>query len=213
MVELAGGESANMTDVTVSLANTAPEVERCLALRYRVYVEEMRCPAPAADHERKLDRTAEDGEALHFCARSGGGLIATMRVFHGARGFPRSFVEACRSHVRLHDLPRLLAQAPPLEEIAVVSRLAIDPRHRGGSAIVTLVRESFRILRERHPQTSLVFILALDNSRLLGLYQMLGFQRLDRDRTYPSDLGPVVPMFSQMKKPLHPSGSGALKVP
>ncbi len=204
MVELAGGESANMTDVTVALANTAPELESCLALRYRVYVEEMGCPAPAADHARKLDRTAEDGEALHFCARSGGELIATLRVFHGARGFPKSFVDACKSHVRLRDLPRLLAQAPPLEEIAVISRLAIDPRHRGGPAIVTLVRESFRILREQHPRTGMVFILALDNPRLLGLYRMLGFHRLDRDRSYPSDLGPVVPMFSQMKQPLPP---------
>jgi ribosomal protein S18 acetylase RimI-like enzyme len=83
-------------------------------------------------------------------------------------------------------------------EVAVISRLAIDPRHRGGIAIVSLFREAFRLLMEQHPKTSLIFILAMDNPRLLSLYRMLGFERLDEHLFYPSDLGPTVPMCAKV---------------
>ena len=51
---------------------------------------------------------------------------------------------------------------------------------------------------EQHPNTTLIFILAMDNPRLLALYRMLGFERLDEDLLYPSDLGPTVPMCARL---------------
>src|SRR5512140_3574661 len=99
MAQLDRRQSPNMTpastppEVVVSIASAAADREACLALRYRVYIEEMKCPAPAADHIRKLDITAEDDLAIHFGAWLGPDLIATLRMFHGARGFPESFVE------------------------------------------------------------------------------------------------------------------------
>jgi hypothetical protein len=81
----------------------------------------------------------------------------------------------------------------------VVSRLAIDSRYRGGTATVALFRESFRLLLEKYPETSLLFVLSLDNPRLLALYKMLGFQTLAPERTFDSDLGPIVPMFKKLR--------------
>jgi ribosomal protein S18 acetylase RimI-like enzyme len=62
-----------------------------------------------------------------------------------------------------------------------------------------LFREAFRLLMEQHPKTSLIFILAMDNPRLLSLYRMLGFERLDEHLLYSSDLGPTVPMCAKVK--------------
>jgi predicted GNAT family N-acyltransferase len=186
-------------DIVVSIAGAAADREACLALRYRVYIEEMKCPAPAANHARRLDCTAEDDHAIHVGAWIGGELIATLRIFHGARGFPESFVEHAKSALRSGNLLRFrkFAGTPP-SQVAVISRLAIEPGHRGGTAIVSLFREAFRLLMEQHPKTSLIFILAMDNPRLLALYRMLGFERLDEDLLYPSDVGPAVPMFAHV---------------
>jgi predicted GNAT family N-acyltransferase len=192
--------SSTPPDIVVSIADAAADREACLALRYRVYIEEIKSPAPAADHACKLDLTAEDDYAIHVGAWIGRELIATLRIFHGARGFPESFVNHAKAALHSGNLRRLrkFAGASP-SEVAVISRLAIDPRHRGGIAIVSLFREAFRLLMEQYPKTSLIFILAMDNPRLLSLYRMLGFERLDEHLLYPSDLGPTVPMCAKVK--------------
>jgi predicted GNAT family N-acyltransferase len=186
-------------DIVVSIADTAADREACLALRYRVYISEMKCPAPGADHARMLDLTAEDDQAIHVGAWIGRELIGTLRIFHGARGFPESFVKHAKAALRSGNLSRFrkFTGTSP-SEVAVISRLAIDPGHRGGTAIVSLFRESFRLLMEQHPKTRLIFILAMDNPRLLALYRMLGFERLDEHLLYPSDLGPTVPMCAKL---------------
>jgi predicted GNAT family N-acyltransferase len=191
--------AATSPDVVVFIARTAAEREACLALRYRVYITEMKCPSPTADHARKLDLTAEDDDAIHVGAWIGRDLIATLRIFHGARGFPGSFVEHAKAALQSCDLRRLrkFAGVPP-SRVAVISRLAIDPGHRGGTAIVRLFRESFRLQMEEYPDTSLLFILAMDDPRLLALYRMLGFERLDEQLTYTSDLGSTVPMCARL---------------
>ena len=205
MAQLDRRESPDMThgstsaDIVVSIARTAAEREACLALRYRVYIEEMKCPAPTADHARSLDSTAEDDHAIHVGAWIGGDLIATLRIFHGALGFPESFVEHAQAALRTGNPLRFLKFAGTFpSQVAIISRLAIDPGHRGGTAIISLFREAFRLVMEQHPQTTLIFILAMDNPRLLALYRMLGFERLDEDLLYPSDLGPAVPMFAHV---------------
>jgi predicted GNAT family N-acyltransferase len=213
------------SDLRVSLAQTETEREACFALRYRVYVEEMGCPLSTADRDRKLDRTAEDQDALHFCAWDGDQLAGVLRVFHGARGIPAWFAESSSAYHSVEnlraarralqgddggavsvwqalrgkaDLARFITGFP-LAQIAVVSRLAIDSRYRGGAAIVALFRESFRLLLQGYPETSLIFVLSLDNPRLLALYKMLGFQPLAAERTFHSDLGPIVPMYKKLR--------------
>jgi predicted GNAT family N-acyltransferase len=187
-------------DVVTFVASTPAEREACLALRYRVYIEELKCPSLTADHARKLDVTAEDDDAIHVGAWIGSDLIATLRIFHGARGFPGSFVEHAKAALQNCDLRSLrkFAGVSP-SRVAVISRLAIDPGHRGGTAIVRLFRESFRLLMEDYSDTSLLFILAMDDPRLVALYRMLGFERIDEQLSYPSDLGSAVPMCARLK--------------
>src|SRR4051794_28241339 len=198
MAQLDGGEFANMSStVSVSIAQTEAQRVACFALRYRVYAEELGCPLSDADPGLKLDRTPEDATALHFGAWDGAELAATMRVFHGQDGFPQSLIDSCRAQLSLDNIKAWLADrqgglslldgiqasrdiarflsAKPLPQLAVVSRLAIDSRYRGGTVIVALFRESFRLLLEQYPETSLLFILSLDTPRLVALYKMLGF--------------------------------------
>jgi len=195
MAQLDSGESADMNhpdaidEIVVSVARSEAERDACFALRYRVYVEELGCRIAAADHRRKLDYAAEDDTAILFCAHSGGKLIGTVRVHHGAgMGIPRCFHEAC-------DLPRFLANTP-LTRMAAIGRLAIDVPYRGGKTVVTLLRDCFRVIIEDHPDTSLVFILALDDRRLIDVSRLLGFRRVDPERLYMMDVGLSVPMFS-----------------
>jgi predicted GNAT family N-acyltransferase len=191
--------ASESADIVVSIAQAAADREACLALRYRVYIEEMKCPAPTADHAHGLDCTAEDDHAIQVGAWIGGDLIATLRIFHGARGFPESFVKHAQAALRTGNVLSFHKFAgTSSSQIAIISRLAIEPRHRGGSAIISLFRDAFRLLMEQHPQTSLIFILAMDNPRLLALYRMLGFERVHEDLLYPSDLGPTVPMFTHV---------------
>jgi predicted GNAT family N-acyltransferase len=230
MAQLDCGQAADMnpapnSGLRVSIAQTDAEREACFELRYRVYVEEMGCSLATADRDRKLDRTAEDNDAFHFCVWDGGELAGVLRLFHGARGVPAWFtgsssvydsvenLRAARRALQGDDGGALsvwqalrgkagLAQfitGFPLARIAVVSRLAIDSRYRGGTATVALFRESFRVLLEKYPGTSLLFVLSLDNPRLLALYKMLGFQTLAPERTFDSDLGPIVPMYKKLR--------------
>jgi predicted GNAT family N-acyltransferase len=230
MAQLDGGQATDMNcaaqvGLRVSLAETEAEREACFSLRYRVYVEEMGCPLATADRDRKLDRTVEDCDALHFGVWDGDELAGVLRLFHGARGVPAWFSDSSRTYYSVENLRAArralqgndggavsvwqalrgkagLAQFVtgfPLAQIAVVSRLAIDSRYRGGAATVALFRESFRLLLEKYPETSLVFILSLDNPRLLALYKMLGFQALAPERAFDSDLGPIVPMYKKLR--------------
>src|SRR5215216_3996210 len=121
-------DASTPADIVVSIAEAVADREACLALRYRVYIEEMKCPAPAADHSRQLDCTAEDDRAIQVGAWIGGEVIATLRMFHGARGFPESFVEQAKAALRSRNLLRFrkFAGTSP-SQVAVISRLAIHP--------------------------------------------------------------------------------------
>jgi predicted GNAT family N-acyltransferase len=230
MAQLDRGQAEDMnltakSGLRVSLAQTETEREAGFALRYRVFVEEMGCSLTTADPDRKLDRTAEDHDALHFCVWDGDELAGVLRLFHGARGVPAWFAEGSGAYYSVENLRATrralrgddggilsvwqalrgkadLAQfitGFPLARIAVVSRLAIDSRYRGGAATVALFRESFRLVLEKYPETSLLFVLSLDNPRLLALYSMLGFQTLAPERAFDSDLGPIVPMYKKLR--------------
>lgn len=190
--------------VVVQVATTDGERQACFALRYRVLVEELKWDIPTADHHRRLDRTAEDHSATHIYARCNDDVIGTMRLHHGATSeIPRELREACELH-------RFLADTP-IDQMVTIGRLALDARQRGGPATVALFQGCVRFLKESHPTTSLVFIFATEEPRLIALYRLLGFRPIDPDKRYPVAMG--VPMFSRITAtdaptPKYSGGSG-----
>lgn len=171
----------------VRVAETAAERELCYMLRYRVYVEEFQCKVPTADHQRKQDWTKDDDTATLYYASLGDEIVGTIRIHHGAdTDIPIAFYQTC-------DLQRFLADTP-LEQMMAVGRLAIDASHRGGKATVALIQGCFSSVLDNHPDTRLVFILALDEPRLTAMYRMLGFRPVGQ-KTYLYDLGQTLPMF------------------
>lgn len=175
--------------VVVRVATTDVERQACFALRYRVLVEELKWDIPTADHHSRFDRTAEDDSATHIYARHNEDVIGTMRLHHGATSeIPRELREAC-------EMQRFLADTP-IDRMVTIGRLALDARHRGGPATVALFQGCVRFLKESHPATSLVFIFATEDPRLIALYRLLGFRPIDPGKRYPVAMG--VPMFSRI---------------
>ncbi|MGE3277351.1 MAG: GNAT family N-acetyltransferase [Vicinamibacterales bacterium] len=178
--------------MSVSLAVTDAERQACFGLRYRIYIEEQGRRPAAADHERRLDCNADDEGAILLQARMAGELVGTARVHHGRdTGIPAFLQEAC-------ELTRR-PDAPPLEHVAAISRLAIDPAHRGSLVVVALFRACFEVLHAEGRDTRLVIIVALDQPGLPQMYQALGFRPVAPGRTCMTDLGPATPMIATMR--------------
>jgi len=171
-------------DVRISIVASEAEHEECCALRYRVYVEEQGRPSARADHERKLDLSADDATGTIFCARVAGALAGTVRVHHGAVTDIPPFIR------RMCGLP----QEGALPHVAAIGRLAVDARYRGGTAIVALLRECMAWLNADGRSTQQLFIVALDIPGVIRMYQMLGFKLLEPVTRHISEIGPVVPM-------------------
>ena len=175
----------------VRVAETEAEREACFALRYQVYVEELGCEIPTADHHRKLDYTQEDESAVHLCVSSGDDVIGTMRMHHGATSeIPLRFHEGCELHRFLPDTP--------ITQMVAFGRLAIKTGRRGGAAVVPLFQGCFRFLMESHPTTRLAFILPMDEPRLIKLHRLLGFQPIDPNKRCHLDTGLCLPMVARI---------------
>lgn len=191
--------------ISVAIARDGAERDACFALRYRVYVEEQGRQAPAADHRRRLERNADDETGILFCVRSGDEVVATVRVHHGAvTGLPLCVREAFglpeAGAAATGEAPawRTAAGSPDPRQAGVISRLAIDARHRGGQTIVALLRGCMAWFREEGRETRQVYILAFDDPGLVALYGMLGFKPIESRARYMIDLGATVPMVASL---------------
>lgn len=170
--------------LSISIAASEAERDECCALRYRVYVQEQKRPSALADHARGLDLSADDASGVLFCARAGGRVVGTLRVHHGATTDIPPFVRrTC-----------LLPETGPLPTTAAIGRLAVDPAHRGGGAIVGLLRACHAWLKADGRVTEQLFIVAFDIPGVIALYRMLGFRPLEPMTRHMSEIGPVVPM-------------------
>jgi predicted GNAT family N-acyltransferase len=183
------------------VAETEAERIACYALRYRVFIEELGFDIPTADHERKLEHTPEDSSAAQLYVSIGAEVIATMRLHHGSSS---DLLPHFREGFEL--LHRLLPDTP-IHQMVSIGRLAVDPRHRGGSAIAPLFQGVVRVLEERHPTTSLAFIFAVDEPKRIALFQLLGFQPLYQHLGFQSggpemqirvDIGVCVPLIKRI---------------
>lgn len=172
------------TGLTISIAASDAEREACCALRYRVYMEEQKRSSAIADHARRLDLSADDASGVLFCARLDGVLVGTLRAHHGATtDIPPFIRRACQ-----------MPETAPLPTVAAISRLAVDPAHRGNTTIVMLLRACNAWLVADGRVTRQVSIVAFDIPRLIAMYRLLGFKPVEPVTSHMSEIGPVVPM-------------------
>lgn len=185
------GDSPERAAVSARVARSAAEREACFALRYRVLVEEMKRDCPTADHARKLYRLESDSTATQFYVSSGEDVIGVLRMHHGATAeLPLEFREGCELHRFTSDTP--------VGQMVCLGGLVVEPGRRGGAALVPLFQGCFRFVMEEQPTTSLAFILALEDPRLLALYRMLGFRAIDPDKRWRLDIGLCLPMVTRI---------------
>lgn len=149
-----------------------------------MYVEEQKRRSTIADHERRLDRSADDASGVFFCARLDGVLVGTVRVHHGVTtDIPPFIRRTC-----------MLPETEPLPTVAAIGKLAADSAHRGASTIVMLLRECSAWLAADGRVTEQVFIVAFDIPGVIAMYRMLGFKPVEPMTSHMSEIGPVVPM-------------------
>lgn len=179
------GKLFDLAELETGFAQDDAEREACYAVRYKVYVEEQRRELMHADHARKLDRNPDDATGLLMYVRSNGTIVGTLRLHHGLdTGIPPFVREAC-------NLP---GDPAALRHVAAISRLAIAAEHRGSRVTVALLRAAVAWLDEAPRSTQQIYILALDDPKLVAMYRMLGFRVLQPERRYTTDLGATVPM-------------------
>ena len=184
------GKLLDLAGLDTGFAQSDAERDACYAIRYQVYVEEQGRQPPLADHARKLDRNADDASGLLMYVRSNDAIVGTLRLHHGHdTGIPPFVREACK----LPDDPAAL------KHVAAISRLAIAAEHRGSRATVSLFRATFAWLNAAPRSTQQLYILALDEPKLIAMYRMLGFKLLEPERRYTTDLGSTVPMVCTVK--------------
>lgn len=183
------------------IAETEAERDACYALRYRVFIEELGFDIATADRQSKLERTPEDSSAAQLYVSLGAEVIATMRLHHGSS--PDHLPHFRAGFELLH---RLLPDTA-IDQMVSIGRLAVDPRHRGGSAITPLFQGVIRFLEERYPATSLAFIFAVDEPKRIAFYQFLGFRPLYQHMGLQSvgpemqirvDMGVCVPLIKKI---------------
>lgn len=171
---------------TVYEAESDSDREEVFALRYRVYVEELKKGfLQHADHERRWLRDPEDDRpnSTILFTRSKAGITGTLRV----DAYPvDSIPTAIATRFSLHQLPTL-----PGRTVCELGRLVIAPEHRGLLILPALARKAYEISVDRYGARCGFNYCA---PGLVGAYRRLGF------RPYPGDLifnqdGVRVPMM------------------
>ncbi|WP_022664965.1 GNAT family N-acetyltransferase [Desulfospira joergensenii] len=104
---------------------------------YRIWAREIKQDLPGTDHGRKEIRDRLDPLADHFMAMDEEGrIVGCVRVNHLSRGIPDP------SLFQNMEFDRLAGLFGP-DRVAFISRLAIDPAHRGGTVISLLLADLF----------------------------------------------------------------------
>jgi len=124
--------------ITLRLASSETDKAAIYRLRYRCYVEDQGLFVDEADHERGW-MTDEDDRCSHLLmAEEEGVLLGTLRVTTGQK---TTFRQRLRSDYQLARF----AAAVPEHEIAVVTRLLVDPRCRRTNMVNDLIAMGFAL--------------------------------------------------------------------
>jgi predicted GNAT family N-acyltransferase len=140
------------------------EMEKVYALRYRIYIQELRKALPWADHERKHLTDPHDRSAVHFMVRKLGGEVIGCSRLHFGTSIPEEFLDAMKvRHLVEQDGHRC----------AYVSKLMVERSLRGKGASLLMMRKMI----EHGVAAGADYAVFHCNPKLCRLYERYGFRR------------------------------------
>jgi predicted GNAT family N-acyltransferase len=153
------------TSLVSGIATTDQQYQMAFRLRYQVYIaEQKKCYVDANHAEMKLT-DGLDNSASILMVTSGSEVRGTVRANWFDCPEVRATYAVSNHLVAFSDIPA--------NQIAICSRLAVDPQHRGGAVSASLFAELYKLgLRK---QTKLCF----QNCRapLIGFFTRCGFRQ------------------------------------
>jgi predicted GNAT family N-acyltransferase len=159
------------------------QMEKVLALRYRVYIQELKKDLPWADHERKwLTDPYDSTGATHFAvSRLGGQLVGCVRL-HLSTAIPKVLLEEMQI-------------ADPIERdgyrCGYVSKLMVERSLRGKGASLLMMMSMI----EHGAAAGGQYALFHCNPRLARLYEKLGFRQFG-EPFQMAHVGTQIPMIN-----------------
>jgi len=167
------------TPLQVKVARTDGDRAAIYRLRYEVYVDEMRRPQPAADHEnRKLVEPLDETATLIGCFR-GDEALATCRVnFSETSEFENRELYDFDQFERVHS-----------GRVAFLSKLMIHKEWRATPLFALLARAIHAVLLDRKMEVAILDC----NDHLVSTFENLGFVSYKGRVDHPL-YGSVTPM-------------------
>ncbi|MBU0514295.1 MAG: cyclic nucleotide-binding domain-containing protein [Proteobacteria bacterium] len=163
-------------DLEIRTASTDSERSLVYRYRYQVYVEEMGKTIHGADHARRVITDPVDEFSTLLYVTDGQTVQATLRLTWLDQG---QIPDRYRQYYALNRFDER-----PARELALASRLMLNPEHRGSVLLGRLLVEGYRVARERGCQ----FVFCDCAPALVQLYEQLGFRRY-KDNVYDPDTG------------------------
>lgn len=160
-------------------ALTDEERRHIYALRYRVYIEDMKKPYVYADHLNKLLFDNFDETATLLYAVRNNQTVGTMRV---------NFAEDCRSYCEKLSLN--LFNKTSIENISLCSRFMVDPKWRNSMIFAKIAVAMYLLGRRRNVELNFMHCAP----HLVRIFEYIGYQRY-MDEFYDQEVGVQVPMI------------------
>jgi CRP-like cAMP-binding protein len=142
---------------------------RIFEFRYRVYVEELGIDTPEADHDRRWLRDPQDDYSVSWA------LLRDAEVVGMIRSTLLSEVPDPAPLIEKFGLEPALKEFSP-SEIGATSRFMLDPRLRGGLALLRLMRTPYELGMARGVRLNYGDC----SPQLVPFYEHLGFRRCGR---------------------------------
>ena len=176
------------SDSNFKIAKNETEINDIYALRYKVYVEEMKKNISSVNNLSKFLKDSRDDHSVHFCLCDCNGVYACLT---SVVGFMTNFTESEEKSFSLDSFSGYINK----EEISISRKLIVDPSRRNLRAAISIIRNAR--------------IYAINNGikidfchcypHLIPFYKKLGYKTYKESIKYDGTNGKTVPLFRLME--------------
>lgn len=153
----------------VKIATTSAEKEAVYALRYRIYVEEMKLSPQEADHRRRWLWDELDEVSINYALFQDGALVGALRATSlGNVNNPQTIIDKFQLQPAIDQFG--------IETIATTSRFMLDPNVRHGRSIYDMIKVSFNEAASQ----GIRFNYGDCSPSLIPFYEHMGYRRYTR---------------------------------
>jgi CRP-like cAMP-binding protein len=178
-------ESEDRSHAEILLCRSPEMLETALAMRYRVYCEELGRSSPYADHERKVIRDGLDDFGHTFIAVDEGRTIGTLRANLSSEG-PLG---------QLEDLYGMTKSRLHPAHTMICTKFIVEKTRRGGSASMDLIGAMASYALKADARECYIDCIP----KLVPLYRRIGFVPAG-EMFFHYENGPSLPMFMDITR-------------